>query len=106
MHWQTECQMKLNKQWQNIFQFETYVQHDNNKVHERFNDWDLHAQLIKFKNIFLKDDDWFIIITTSDFYETHVRKSTKIKKKNKVIYIFEDGQSWTKMIIYYQRNIL
>ena len=71
-------------------------------MHERFNDRNLHVQLIKFKDIFLKDDDWFIIIITNDFYETHVKKSTKIKKKNKIIYIFENNQSWTKMIIYYQ----
>ena len=62
-------------------------------MHEKLNDRDLHVQLIKFENIFLKNDDQFIIITTSDFYEAHVRKSTKIKKKNKVTYIFEDDQS-------------
>ena len=30
---------------------------------------------------------------TSDLYKAHIKKSTEIKKKNKVIYIFEDDQS-------------
>ena len=62
-------------------------------MHEKFNDRNLHIRLIKFKDIFLKDDNRFIIIIINDFYEAHVRKSTKIKKKIKVIYIFEDDQS-------------
>ena len=59
-------------------------------MHKRFNDRNLHVRLIKFKDIFLKSDDRFIIIITSDFYKAHIRKSTKIKKKNKVTYIFEN----------------
>ena len=59
-------------------------------MHKKLNDRNFHVRLIKFKNIFLKNDDRFIIITTSDFYEAHVKKLTEIKKKNKVIYIFED----------------
>ena len=66
---------------------------DNNKVYKRFINRDLHARLINFEDIFLKDNNQFIIITINDLYETHVKKSTKIKKKNKIIYIFEDNQS-------------
>ena len=74
-------------------------------MHEKLINRDLYTRLIKSKNIFLKHNNWFIIITITDFYETHVKKSTKIKKKNKVIYIFEDDKSWTKIITYYQQNI-
>ena len=30
---------------------------------------------------------------TNDSYKAQIRKSTKIKKKKKIIYIFEDDQS-------------
>ena len=82
--------MKLNKRWQNIFRLKTYTQYDNSKVYERLINRNLYAQLMKFKKIFFKYDDRFRFITTSDFCETHVKKSTKIKRKNQIISIFID----------------
>ena len=73
--------MKLNKQWQNIFQFKLYVQHNNNRVRERLINRNLYVRLVKLKSIFLRNDNQFIIIIISDSYKTHVKKLTKIKKK-------------------------
>ena len=79
--------MKLNKRWQDYFLLKTYDQYDNNRMYERFINQNFHTRLIKFKDIFLKGDDRFIIIITNNFYETHVRKSTEIKKRNKITYM-------------------
>ena len=61
-----------------------YVQHDEFKVHEKFLKQKFYDKYVKLKNKSQRNNDCIIIITTSNFYEKHVKQLIVIIIKKEI----------------------